>query len=110
MKWATCWDAGTQKWLCRRRWAEQYGVPRAVAVEFPYGHPLGLPGHREMQTRVIQDALRVLAEAKGPNTIVHLEHAWPEEEAHWRRQWQPTSASPLIAKYLEEIRSCAREG
>ncbi len=82
-------------------WAEEYGVPRAVAVEFPFAHPLGLPGHREMQTRVIRDALRVLAEAEGPNTIVHLEHAWPGEEAQWRRQWQPTSASPLIAKYLK---------
>ena len=86
-------------------WAEEYGVPRAVAVEFPFAHPLGLPGHRELQTKVIRDALRVLAEAEGPNAIVHLEHTWPGEEAQWRRQWQPTSASPLIAKYLEEIQS-----
>ena len=91
-------------------WAEQYGVPRAVAVEFPFAHPLGLPGHHEMQTKVIRDALGVLAEAKGPNTIVHLEDAWPGEERHWRRRWQPTSASPLIAKYREEIRSIARSG
>lgn len=86
-------------------WAEQYGVPRAVAVDFPFAHPLGLPGNKEMQTTVIRDALRVLIEAKGPNIIEHLGHIWPGDEAQWRRQWQPTSASPLIAKYLDEIRS-----
>ena len=91
-------------------WAERYGVPRAVAVEFPFAHPLGLPGHSDMQRRVIRDALRVLAEADGPNTIVHLEHTWPGEEAHWRRYWQPTSASPLIAKYMDEIRSLRTQG
>jgi len=41
-------------------WAEQYGVPRAMAVELPFGHPLGLPGHLEMQTMAIRVALKVL--------------------------------------------------
>ncbi len=86
-------------------WAERYGVPRAIAVEFPFGHPLGLPGRSDMQAMVINDALKVLAEATMPNTIVHLEHAWPGDESQWRRQWQPASASPMIAKYLEQIRS-----
>ena len=86
-------------------WAEQYGVPRAVAVEFPFGHPLGLPGGVELQKTVISDALRLLEDATEPNTIVHLEHAWPGDESQWRRQWQPTGASPLIAKYLDQIRA-----
>ena len=86
-------------------WAEQYGVPRAVAVEFPFGHPLGLPGEAELQATVINDALRLLEDATESNTIVHLDHAWPGDEKQWRRQWQPTSASPLIAKYLDQIRA-----
>ena len=86
-------------------WGQQYGVPRAVAVEFPFGHPLGLPGHPEMQTAVINDALKTLEEAPGPNTIVHLDHEWPGDTTQWRRQWQPTGASPLIAKYLDQIRA-----
>lgn len=86
-------------------WAERFGVPRAVAVEFPFGHPLGLPGRTELQTTVTRDALNVLESATGPNTIVHLDHAWSEDETEWRRQWQPTSASPLIAKYLQQIRA-----
>ena len=86
-------------------WAERHGVPRAVAVEFPFGHPLGLPGRPRMQTMVINDALKVLEEASEPNKIVHLEHEWPEDESQWRRRWQPTSASPLISKYLDQIRA-----
>ena len=91
-------------------WAEAYGVPRAVAVEFPFAHPLGLPGDHEMQTRVIRDALLVLSEAQEPNTVVHLARSWPGDETSWRRRWQPTSASPLIAKYLDEIRAMRPPG
>ena len=90
-------------------WAEQYGVPRVAAVEFPFAHPLGLPGRGEMQRTVRRDSLRVLAEADRPNTIVDLDHAWPEDEGHWRRQWQPPSASPLITRSLDEIRSMHRQ-
>lgn len=86
-------------------WAEDYGVPRAAAVEFPFAHPLGLPNDVPLQQRVIREALRVLAEAKGPNTIVHLDIPWPGDEREWRRSWQPAAASPLIAKYLDQIRA-----
>ena len=86
-------------------WAERYGVPRAVAVEFPFGHPLGLPGRPDMQAIVTKDALDLLEGATEPNTIVHLEHTWPEDETQWRRKWQPAAASPLVAKYLDQIRA-----
>ena len=91
-------------------WAEKYGVPRAVGVEFPFGHPLGLPGETQLQMTVIHDALKVLQEATEPNTIVHLDHPWPGDETQWRRQWQPTGASPLIAKYLDQIRAMRPRG
>ncbi len=86
-------------------WAERYGVPRAVAVEFPFGHPLGLPGRPDMQTIVTKDALELLEGATEPNTVVHLGHTWPEDETQWRRKWQPAAASPLVAKYLDQIRA-----
>ncbi len=86
-------------------WAERYGAPRAVAVEFPFGHPLGLPGRPDMQTIVTKDALDLLEGATEPNTIVHLEHTWPEDETQWRRKWQPAAASPSVAKYLDQIRA-----
>lgn len=86
-------------------WAEQYGVPRALAVEFPFAHPLGLPDDVPFQLRVIREAIAVLADAKGPNTIVHSDLAWPGEEREWRRLWQPAAASPIIARHLDQIRA-----
>ena len=86
-------------------WAEQYGVPRALAIEYPFAHPLGMPHDEATQTRIIRQALDVLAEAEGPNTIVHSPEVWPGNEAEWRKRWQPSGASPLVAKYLDEIRS-----
>jgi hypothetical protein len=86
-------------------WVEQYGAPRALAVEFPFAHPIGPVDDPAMQTRVLREALTVLADAKCPNTIVESAEKWPGDEREWRRLWQPTEASPLIAKYLEQIRA-----
>ena len=86
-------------------WAEQYGIPRALAIEYPFAHPLGMPHDEATQTRIIRQALDVLAEAEEPNTIVHSTEVWPGNEAEWRKRWQPSGASPLVAKYLDEIRS-----
>jgi D-proline reductase (dithiol) PrdB len=40
--------------------------PRAVAVRFPFGHATGEPGNRLQQRRVLLEALKLLAEADGP--------------------------------------------
>ena len=74
-------------------------------LEFPLGHPPGLHGHLGIQTLAITDALKVLEQATEPNTIVHAEYSWPADKSYWRRQWQPAAASPLVAKYLHEIRA-----
>ena len=86
-------------------WAEQHGVPRALAVEFPFAHPIGPIDDKNLQTQVLQEAIAVLGQARGPNTIVHSELAWPGDEREWRRAWQPSEASPLVAKYMDEIRA-----
>lgn len=85
-------------------WADVYGVPRALAVEFPFGHALGLPDDSLMQTRVIRQALNVLGQADHPNTIVDSSLVWPGGQDEWRRRWQPRDPSPLIATYIDEIR------
>jgi len=54
-------------------WAEKIGVPRTLAVEFPFGHSLGLPGEIAQQTRVISEALEVLETAETPGDIFHSE-------------------------------------
>jgi hypothetical protein len=42
-------------------WAEKTGVPRALAVEFPFGSTLGRAGDADQQMRVIRQSLDVLA-------------------------------------------------
>ena len=76
-------------------WAEKIGLPRTVGVEFPFGHTLGHAGEAQEQAAVIGDALRVLAEAREPGTVVHLPYAWPDFE-RWKREWQPEKPSPII--------------
>ena len=36
-------------------------APRIVGVEFPYGHPFGMPADRAMQRTVLETALTVLS-------------------------------------------------
>ena len=86
-------------------WAEQHGVPRALAVEFPFAHPIGPVDDVPLQRQVLREALDVLEQATEPNTIVHSELAWPGDEREWRRAWQPSDASPLVGKYMDEIRA-----
>lgn len=56
------------------------GVPRAVFVAWPFGHPLGEPGHTAQQLRVIRDALALLAEAEAPGAIRDLGYRWRREK------------------------------
>jgi hypothetical protein len=88
--------------------AERVGVPRIVGVEFPFSHALGHAGDREEQMKVIRDALRVLRDARQPNTVEHLPYEWPDFE-HWKREWQPREPSPIIG-FLMEQRRQARGG
>jgi hypothetical protein len=86
--------------------AEALGVPRALGVSFPFGHPLGHAGDREEQMKVITEALRVLREAPAPGTIEHLPCDWPDVE-RWKREWQPAEPSPIVALLRERLRAQA---
>jgi len=91
--------------------AEALGVPRAVGVEFPFGHPLGHAGDRDEQMKVIGDALRVLRDAPGPGTVEHLPYEWTDfpPGADWKREWQPAEPSPIVALLRERMRAQAEE-
>ena len=86
-------------------WAERLGVPRTVGVEFPYGHPLGRPGDRDTQTRIIREALRLLEEATGPGEIRELDYMWPQDLDEAKRDWQPLEPSPIIKMMIEQRRA-----
>lgn len=80
-------------------------LSKSKFFELPFGYSLGLPGHLEMQTMAAKDAFKALEQSIEPDTIVHAEYSWPGYAFYRRRQRQPAAASPLVAKYLPEIRA-----
>lgn len=92
-------------------WSERIGVPRTAGVEFPFGHTLGHAGDAREQAAVIGDALRVLAEAREPGTVVNLPYTWADSPpgADWKREWQPESPAPII-RFLRERAEARRKG
>ena len=77
-------------------WAERVGVPRTLAVEFPFGHTLGQSRDTAQQMRVIREALEVLETAEAPGVIVHSPETWPVPKKEATKAWQPSEPSPLI--------------
>ena len=57
---------------------EHVKPPRAVFLPFRMGHHFGVPFHRELQRRVITDALSVLETATESGTIVDLPLTWAD--------------------------------
>ena len=90
-------------------WVEKIGVPRTLAIEFPFGHTLGLPNKVDQQMRVIHQALDVLVQAKNPGEIVHSEEKWPINQETALRDWQPSVPSPVIRHMSGKIRQTMRE-
>ena len=81
--------------------AEERLAPRIVGVEFPFGHPFGMPGDRVMQRRTLELALDVLAGAVTAGTRVDLDVEWPVPLREAYRSWQPTVPSPIVRRMLE---------
>lgn len=55
------------------------GVPRALFVKWPLGHPLGEPKQAAQQRTLIFDALRLLLDAKTPGIIAEPGYRWKRE-------------------------------
>ncbi|HET9476849.1 MAG TPA: hypothetical protein VFP63_05105 [Dehalococcoidia bacterium] len=90
-------------------WSEKLGVPRTVAVEFPYGHMLGMPNDRETQMTVVQAALSLLAEAREPGIVRELDLEWPQPFDEAKKDWQPLEPSPIIKMMIEQRRAAAEQ-
>jgi len=90
-------------------WSEKIGAPRTVGVEFPYGHMLGMPGDRETQMTVVRAALALLEEATEPGAIRELDLEWPQPFDEAKKDWQPSEASPIVARMLEQRRRAAEQ-
>ena len=57
---------------------EHVKPPRAVFVPFRMGHHFGVPFHRDLQRRIILDALGLLETATESGTIVDLPLRWAD--------------------------------
>ena len=75
---------------------EKIGVPRAVAVEFPFGMIWGHPGEREMHQGIMARMLEAVEAIDVPGTIIELPCTWPEEDFR-KRDWFPKEPTPWLA-------------
>ncbi len=83
------------------------GIPRSVAIEYPYGRPMGQVGDRKGQREILLRTLSFLEKAQRPGEILHLSLIWPEDPK--KTDWQPPEMSPLIKFYLEEIKQARQK-
>ena len=90
-------------------WAEKIGLPRTLAVEFPFAHTLGQPGDATGQMRVIRQALEVLETAETPGTIVHSPETWPLPQKEAYKDWQPEEPSPVIQILAPRFREMMKQ-
>jgi hypothetical protein len=76
--------------------AEKYGLARIVGVEFPFGHPFGLPKDRGMPIAVARTAIglydRTVLPARADVPIT-----WPVDFKLAYRSWQPKEIAPIVA-------------
>jgi hypothetical protein len=79
-------------------------TPRVLGVEFPFGHPFGLPGDTRLQRKVLETALVVLAGASTSGTRVDLDMEWPVPLREAYKSWQPSEPSPIVAAMLAQSR------
>ena len=82
------------------------GIPRIVALEYPYGRPTGEVGDVAGQREVLLATLAVLEAAQAPGQVKHLPYVWPEDPRD--THWHPPEMSPIVKAYLPEIKR-ARE-
>jgi hypothetical protein len=90
-------------------WVEKVGVPRTLAVEFPFGHTLGRPHDAAQQMRVIRQALEVLETAEAPGLVVHSPEAWPVPLKEAVKEWQPAEPSPVVRVMAPHVREMMRK-
>jgi hypothetical protein len=82
--------------------AERFRLPRIVAVEFPFGHPFGMPHDREMQ-RTVGLAALFLYEQRDLPSLSDVPVVWPVDWKMAYKRWQPKEAAPIVAYLKNQV-------
>ena len=82
--------------------AERFRLPRIVGVEFPFGHPFGMPHDRGMQRAVGLAALSLYQRSDLPSRL-DVPIAWPVEWKLAYKGWQPKEPAPIVAYLKSQI-------
>jgi len=90
-------------------WAKKIGVPRTLAVEFPFGQTLGQPHNIDQQFEIITLALGALAKLDEPGEVVHATAVWPQPVKEAVKDWQPAEPSPIVSEMAPQIRTLMRQ-
>lgn len=72
---------------------EAVGVPRALFLKWPLGHPLGEPNKPEQQRTVIFDALDLLASSTEPGVVKAPGYRWRREH-YTEPDWHELASIP----------------
>lgn len=83
------------------------GIPRSVAIAYPYGRLLGQVGDVQGQREVLMATLTALKKADSPGSVQYLPFTWPEEPKN--AKWHPPEMSPIVKLQLEAIRQARKE-
>ena len=84
-------------------------VSRVLGVEFPFSQGFGMVDDLDMQREVAEAALRLLEQAREPETRRDLALEWPIDTKTAYRAWQPAEISPIVSASLAQIRKARRE-
>lgn len=60
--------------------------PRAVFLNFPLGHQTGKPHDRELQRRIVRDAIAAFETISRPGQIVELPYVWDANDRSWEER------------------------
>jgi hypothetical protein len=74
---------------------EKIGVPRAMAIEFPFGMIWGRPGDHETHRLILRHMLQAAQDISSPGTIVESSLYWPDELTALR-DWWPKEKAPWL--------------
>ncbi|TFG37565.1 MAG: hypothetical protein E4H39_01935 [Syntrophobacterales bacterium] len=78
------------------------GMPRVVAIQYPFGRIVGQVNDSEGQREVLLATLSCLEKARVPGQVFNLPFAWPEEPQ--KTTWHPPEMSPIIKLFLGDVK------